>query len=233
MPESGDTDPDDRPGLYVHLGFDGGIFVVRDSGQSGWVTQAELERELDAFRRRPGGVVLYSRDQPEADPPPLVERTFRLIIDRKLPVRLLLEPNPAVVAFRQTGATVLMRAAYANDVAAVGDLVARGVPLEARDPDGMTALMYAANRGAVRAAATLVDAGADVNAADAQGSTPLMFAAQGGFEKVVRLLLAHGADPGRRGSHGLTAEEFARQNGHRAVGEMIAQDDRGMSDSRL
>jgi hypothetical protein len=221
MPGSSD-DGDDRPALYVHLGFDGGIFVVRDSGQSGWVTEAELERDLDALRGAPGGVVLYSRDHPESDPPPFLERTFRLIVDRKVPIRLLAEPHPDVLAVERAGATALMRAAYQDDIGAVTDLLRRGVPLEAHDRDGFTALMYAANRGALAAGRALLAAGADANAADAQGSTPLMFAAQHGFEQIVGLLLAHGADPDRGGSDGLTAEGFARQNGHRAVAETLA-----------
>jgi ankyrin repeat protein len=217
-----DAPSTERPALYVHLGFDGGIFVLRDSGRSAWVTEPQLEEELDALAAD-AGLVLYTRDHPDQDPPPLVERTFRKIVDRRLPMRLLAEPNPEVVAAQASGATALMRAAYADDPPAVTDLVRRAVPVDARDADGSTALMYAANRGSERVATALIDAGANVNAEDAQGSTPLMFAAQHGFDRLVRLLLAHGADPSRRGSHGLTAEGFASQNGHDTVAAILAQ----------
>ena len=39
MPRSGNGDADDRPALYVHLGFDGGIFVTTDV-PTGTATQA-------------------------------------------------------------------------------------------------------------------------------------------------------------------------------------------------
>jgi hypothetical protein len=208
--------------LYVHLADDGGIFAVwGDTGREAWITEATLERELERLKAR-GGDLLYSRDAPDQEPPPIVERTFRRIADAGPPsIRLLAEAHPS--AGFPGGATTLMAAARAGDVEVLRDLVRRGAELEAQDEDGYTTLMYAANAGEREAADELVAAGADVDARDNGGSTPLMFAAQGGHAGIVQRLLDGGADPMPRGDHGLTARGFAEQNGHREVARLLGE----------
>src|SRR5947199_8905942 len=71
---------DPTKALYVHLAFDGGIFVVRGrDGQQAWVTQAQLEPELQRVKAD-GGAILYSRDAPDQEPPPWVTVTFQRFI---------------------------------------------------------------------------------------------------------------------------------------------------------
>ena len=205
--------------LYVHLRSDGGIFVVRGAdGSQAWLTEAELLGELRGLRER-GGRLLYTRDEPELDPPEPVVATFRRIAELELPITLATEPHPG--SQLEGGATTLMAAAYAGVRDGVADLLARGADVNARDVEGQTALMYAANAGNAEAAEALLTGGADREARDAQGSTALMFAAQHGHDGVVRVLLDAGADVEPRGSHGLTARGFARQNGHRSVERLL------------
>jgi hypothetical protein len=80
--------------VYVHLAWDGGIFVIRGkSGEQLWVDADGLDRELQAAKER-GGVLLYSRERGGEDPPAQVEETFRRIAAYELPIKLLEEPHP-------------------------------------------------------------------------------------------------------------------------------------------
>jgi len=200
--------------LYVHLAWDGGIFVVRGSdGSEGWVTRSQLQEEIETVRAA-GGMLLYSREAPDRDPPEIVTRTFELIGQAGLPIKLLEEPHPSVSGPSPHGMTTLMGAGHGDNAELVADLLDRGADPEARDDQGYTALMYAANAGALAAVEALLSHGADPNVADEEASTPVMFAAQHGHAEIIRRLLDAGADLGARGDHGLTALGFARQNGH-------------------
>lgn len=90
----------------------------------------------------------------------------------------------------------LARAAQAGDAAAVGDLVARGEDVNARDENGYTPLAYAARAGDVRVVNALLDAGADANARDCAswGWTPLINALHKYQNAAARTLVERGAD---------------------------------------
>jgi hypothetical protein len=80
--------------LYVHLAWDGGIFVIRgDTGEQLWTDREGLDQELRAARER-DDVLLYSRERGEEDPPAQVTETFRRIAEFELPIKLLEEPHP-------------------------------------------------------------------------------------------------------------------------------------------
>jgi hypothetical protein len=88
------VDADSERALYVHLAFDGGILVVRgETGEQLWTDRDGLRRELERTHER-GGVLLYSREAGEAEPPAHIEETFKQIIDYGLPIKLLEEPHP-------------------------------------------------------------------------------------------------------------------------------------------
>ena len=84
--------------VYVHLAWDGGIFVIRDTGEQLWVDRQELDDELRAAKER-GDVLLYSRERGDEEPPEEIAETFARIVDHELPIKLLEEPHPeALVA---------------------------------------------------------------------------------------------------------------------------------------
>jgi hypothetical protein len=86
--------PEDQgPALYVHLSNDGGIFVVRETGEQLWTDREGLQRELGETAEC-GGLLLYSREAPETEPPGHVEETFRQMLVYELPIKLLEEPHP-------------------------------------------------------------------------------------------------------------------------------------------
>src|SRR5690606_33282171 len=107
------------------------------------------------------------------------------------------------------GATPLIRAAKAADLAAMKRLIEHGALLELPEDGGVTPLMAAAGlksystdtRGrfvtesqALAAVEMLLDAGADINARDGFGQTPLHGAAYRGWNETVRYLASRGAD---------------------------------------
>jgi hypothetical protein len=85
--------------IYVHLAWDGGIFVIRgDTGEQLWVDREGLWRELGAAKER-GDELLYSRERGTEDPPEHVAETFDRIVDYHLPIKLIEEAHPqALVA---------------------------------------------------------------------------------------------------------------------------------------
>lgn len=97
-------------------------------------------------------------------------------------------------------ATRLLRAAENGDAARLGELLARGVPVNSRDPDtGATALHYAAAQGARRALRVLLrDGGSDHLIRDKQGRLPSELAGlYGNDPAMARLLLRKEAEQAR------------------------------------
>ena len=81
--------------LYVHLATDGGIFVIRGgTGEQLWVDRDGLVQELEAVKGR-RGLLLYSREAGDQEPPAHVEETFRLILATEpSAIQLVEEPHP-------------------------------------------------------------------------------------------------------------------------------------------
>lgn len=106
--------------------------------------------------------------------------------------------NQGVSWMGNQGVTPLHLAAFANDSARMGRLVALGASVAAADSNGMTPLMYTVERGTLRAAGGLLAAGASPNAPNHTGLTALTLAVWRGNADMVRLFLGHGADPDTR-----------------------------------
>lgn len=206
--------------LYIHLQIDGGIVAMREDGKMMNVSVAQLREELAAVMDAEGSL-LYSREDPQSDPPEHLNAVFREIIGYELPIKLLEHPHPAMLEKDPEYFTPLMGAAFRKDNDWVAELVSRGVALEEKDSYGQTALMFAANAGNAEGVKTLLEAGAYVDSRDNQNSTPLMFAAQHGFHDTVAALLSAGADVTAKGDHGLTAIGFAEQNGHQSIVQLL------------
>ncbi len=98
----------------------------------------------------------------------------------------------------------LVEAARRNDPGAVRVLLAEGLEVDARHPDGATALFWAAHYDDAETAALLIAAGADVDAANDYGESPLSQASRTHNPEIMRALLAAGADPHLAASDGTT-----------------------------
>jgi ankyrin repeat protein len=125
--------------------------------------------------------------------------------------------------------TGLMVAVSPPRVGAARFLIARGVPLDARDSEGRTALIIAAGHGEIEMVKLLLHASAAVNLQARDGSTALMravdetrtvgsvsFSSEAaracyGDVTLVQLLLSHGADPRVKDADGLTALDWAKR----------------------
>jgi hypothetical protein len=85
----------DDDAVYVHLALDGGIFVIRgETGEQLWVDREGLQEELERVHARKG-LLLYSREAPDSEPPPHVEETFRQIVaSEPAAIQLIEEPHP-------------------------------------------------------------------------------------------------------------------------------------------
>ena len=206
--------------LYVHLQFDGGVVAMREDGKMMSVSVARLKEELAAVKEA-GGSLLYSREDPQSDPPEHVNALCQEIAEYELPIKLVEEPHPALLENDEEYFTPLMGAAFRKDNDWVAELISRGVALEEKDTYGQTALMFAVNAGNAEGVKALLAAGSDVDSRDNQNSTPLMFAAQHGFQDTVSALLSAGADLAAKGDHGLTAIGFAEQNGRNSVVQLL------------
>jgi hypothetical protein len=81
--------------MHIHLTRTGNVFVLvpYPSGLR-WqsVPVASLEKGLQELKQK-DGVLSYSRDDPEADPPPFSLMVFKIIESYKIPMQLLKEPR--------------------------------------------------------------------------------------------------------------------------------------------
>lgn len=117
----------------------------------------------------------------------------------------------------------LHAAAGRDDPATIRALLARGVPLDARDAQGRTALLVATHGNRIAAAQVLIEAGADVNAKDAIDDSPYLYAGARGHLEILRMTLAHGADLASTNRFGGTALIPAAERGHvKTVATLIA-----------
>ena len=103
----------------------------------------------------------------------------------------------------------LFGAIYDGDLQRVHELLADGVPAEARDADGALPLHAAAAAGRLTIADALLAAGAGVDAADPHGRTALMAAVEGQSCRVTERLVAVGAAVDARDRAGVTAMAIA------------------------
>jgi uncharacterized protein len=117
------------------------------------------------------------------------------------------------------GATPLMRAARARDIAMMRVLFDKGADPNLATKNYMTALMFASggaggrNRGAespaVDAVKMCLEHGADVRAFNNTGATALHLAAESGADAIVKVLAEHGADLDVQDKSGRTPLDIA------------------------
>lgn len=131
----------------------------------------------------------------------------------------------AHISTAATGDLRLVEAVKNRDAGAVPILLARGVDVNARQPDGATALLWAAQWDAASVADALIRAGADVNAANDYGVTPLSLACTNGSVTMAETLLKAGANPNATLPTGETVLMTAARTGSPALVNMLL--DRG------
>lgn len=118
-------------------------------------------------------------------------------------------------ASAETGENMLTEAASSGNVERVRELLAGGVPVDARDADGRTALLLATRANHLDVATILIDAGADVNAKDAIKDTPFLYAGAEGRNEILKVILATGkANVRDTNRYGGTALIPAAHHGH-------------------
>lgn len=120
-------------------------------------------------------------------------------------VRQYVENGVDFTAVDEYGASVLIVASIAGQLAAVGVLLDAGADIGTVDPNFQTALHWAAIEGQVEVCKLLAERAADVDAPDVMGQTPLHWAIQKNRSSVVGALLEAGADPLVADSRGVTA----------------------------
>jgi ankyrin repeat protein len=109
-------------------------------------------------------------------------------------LQLVLEHGGDPTIATANGQTPLMAAAARGDLAAMGQLVAKKIDINAKNGAGETALMFAATNGSPDGVRFLLERGADVRVRSKRNETALGNAATAGVEETVRLLLDHGAE---------------------------------------
>lgn len=121
------------------------------------------------------------------------------------------------------GATPLMQAAYANDVAETKRLLAQHAKVNAANAYGVNAMLLAAEGSNTQLIGLLLKAGANANSANPDGETALHLVARSGNVEAAKLLLAHGAkvDPRERFG-GQTPLMWAAARRHPAMVEFLA-----------
>ncbi len=106
------------------------------------------------------------------------------------------------------------RAAKANDVGKIRQLLGDGASPNQTDEDGATTGMHvAAATGNLQIMAILYKAGADINARDTVGDSPLDLAAEHGQLEAAKLLLEMKARVNDQDKNGMTALMFAAKVG--------------------
>lgn len=105
----------------------------------------------------------------------------------------------------------LVNAARRGNTATVGELLARGVDVNAKINNGWSALIYASRDGYTDVVKLLLDRGAEVNTKNANGWTALMAASANGHIEVVKLLLARNPEVNTKDINGRTALIYAQE----------------------
>ena len=86
----------------------------------------------------------------------------------------------------------------------VGDLIASGADVNAKNEQRETPLMWASCQDNPEIVRSLIEQGAEVNVKDNAGQTALFYASLNGSEKVAQTLIEHGADVHLRDEFGYT-----------------------------
>jgi hypothetical protein len=206
----------------VHLGFDGWIYAScqQDLRLSGEVTGRQWMDMLANGIAAKGGMVRYSLDRKDEQPPPIVVQMIDFMSEA-LDANLKYEPDvDPPIPPDDPDLTVLMRKARDGDLFWVSDLLDRHVDMEMEDDVGCTALSHACYYGQLEIVQRLMEAGADPNHQSRNGNTALMMAVQNqqlNRSEICRALLSHGANPNAKNKKGQTALDLCPRGDQRTA----------------
>jgi hypothetical protein len=127
----------------------------------------------------------------------------------------------AVDGPRSYDANDLMKAAAANDVQQIGELLAKGIDIEVGDMIGVTALCCAAESGALQAFNFLLEKGANAKVVTSGGGTLLHSAAAGGKVEILSAVVELGVDLNARAQSGHTALGWAVLSGRAEAAQYL------------
>jgi ankyrin repeat protein len=108
----------------------------------------------------------------------------------------------------------LHEAAVRGDLETIARLLAEGLDIDARDPDGRTPVMAATVARQTASVRVLVEAEADVDIRDDRLDNPLLYAGAEGLLDILRLVNEAGADPAITNRYGGIALIPACERGH-------------------
>jgi len=116
----------------------------------------------------------------------------------------------------------LIRAAVDGNIAAVKDLIAKGVDVNAGSPDG-SALQLAAFYGHTEVVKLLIDKGADMNrkSGNEYDDTALMGSIGGGETEIAKLLIEKGSSINAKNNRGNTALILAAFTGNAEITKLL------------
>lgn len=109
---------------------------------------------------------------------------------------------------------LLLAAAAVGDVAGIGEAIAAGANVNARDDDGRTGLLIATQMRQLEAFRALIDAEADVDLQDDRLDNPFLYAGAEGILDILKLANEAGADPAITNRYGGIALIPASERGH-------------------
>jgi ankyrin repeat protein len=175
-------------------------------------------------------IILHTEETAMTDTPAfdddtlaLAARIFQLARDGDADVlRQMLEHGLSANMSNDKGDTLLMLAAYNQNVPAVQVLLAHGADPDRANDKGQTPLAGVAFKGDLAIARLLIEHGAAVEGPADGGRSALTVAAMFDRVDLVQLLLEHGADPDARDGAGASALDAAKAMGATRTPDVIA-----------
>jgi ankyrin repeat protein len=108
-----------------------------------------------------------------------------------------------------------------GDIAAAGDVLAKGGDINMKDSAGLTGLHVACIRGAMKMVEFLVEKEASISCRDLDGMTPLHFACENDHTQIAIYIVRMGGDTSLRNRSGLTSLHYLCMNGNMQLTVLI------------